>query len=239
MSLGTTDFAAQSLLLAAGGASSYFGNSHLIDLAVDVGGTKYIVVPDFVSVTARDAPAARFAHLPLALPAGVEVFARAEQAQSASPWASVEVALWALQHGWMGLPGSRGMESVGVVSGTTAHKATAISGHASANTLSAWTSLGTAAAAWRGLLWGIWPDQSGALGESRNLVDLGIDPAGGTSFSVIAPQMYFMMDSSGDDTLHGAHYLPIQIPAGASIGVRYQSSVAGETIYSSVHGVLQ
>jgi hypothetical protein len=61
---------------------------------------------------------------------------------------------------------------------------------------------------------------------TRNaLVDIGIDPAGGTAYSVVIPDL--IGGHAAPTTIGGIHYyFPLYIPAGASVAVRAVGTVA-------------
>lgn len=64
-------------------------------------------------------------------------------------------------------------------------------------------------------------------GASRPLVlDIGIDVAGGSSFTTLIPSLLCGGRGPADGTITPAYYFPVFIPAGATIGIRAYGSVA-------------
>ncbi len=64
------------------------------------------------------------------------------------------------------------------------------------------------------------------VGSSTTLMDVGVDPSGGSSYSVLIPNL--LMGSSQDLTTGGiTFYFPIWVKAGSSIAVRTQSTSGG------------
>lgn len=91
------------------------------------------------------------------------------------------------------------------------------------NTMGSWTSLSlTATNACYGVKINI--NNSAASNNARNLlVDIGIDPAGGTNYSVLLP--YLSGCSAAPYGLNGGghwYYFPIYIPAGSTVAARAQ-----------------
>jgi hypothetical protein len=106
---------------------------------------------------------------------------------------------------------------------------TSVAGHASANTKSSWQQLlsATSDAAY-GIHVALFLPNSANSNRSA-LADIGIDPAGGSSYSVAIPNLLFHAAASAG--MIGAHqfFFPLFIPAGASIAARFQCGTGGLT----------
>lgn len=121
------------------------------------------------------------------------------------------------------------------VSSTTARPAaaygTTITASASVNTMGSWATVMSAASVTQevcAILVNI--NSVGASGVATDaLFDIGIDPAGGTSFTVLLP--YLIGGGATTYTVGGGvwYYFPIRIPAGSTIGARMQSQTASRT----------
>jgi len=102
---------------------------------------------------------------------------------------------------------------------------TSVAASTSANTKGSWTAVLSALAS-KG--YGIYVRLSDAASSSedrQHLVDIGVDPAGGTSYSVVIP------DLNGGNVpaiANGCveYYFPIEIPAGATVAARTQHQAA-------------
>ncbi len=73
-----------------------------------------------------------------------------------------------------------------------------------------------------------------AATATDTLVDVGVDPTGGTSFSVVIPDLYFSGTSA---LIHGpgmSYYFPLYIKAGSSIGLRMASPKTSNTASAQV-----
>jgi len=91
-----------------------------------------------------------------------------------------------------------------------------------------WTDsgLGTLANEVFGIL--VWVSTGNVSGSARNhFLDIGVDPAGGTSYVSIISDLVCGESTSGSITGSGRrYYFPIRIPSGATVGVRIQGSDA-------------
>lgn len=97
------------------------------------------------------------------------------------------------------------------------------------NTLSSWTDLTTSCPY----------DADGFLFSFANttsnvscLIDIGIDPSGGTSFQIIAPQLLW---ASHQLRTNDWFHVPVTIPAGSRVAVRHQSSTAPTDVRCAIH----
>jgi hypothetical protein len=116
---------------------------------------------------------------------------------------------------------------------------TQISGSAFANVKGAWAQLGTMAAKSGSFLLSMRDANNGQPNPFSGLLDIGIDPAGGTSYTVVVPNIYFgPVRGPIFDT-----WWPVPIPAGATVAARLQGSTASPsivrvrvTIYPTAYG---
>jgi hypothetical protein len=118
---------------------------------------------------------------------------------------------------------SRG-EQTGTSTGTTITAG-------SANVKGSYTQLGTSI----GFPWaGFFVMLGNPNGTNRDfLVDIGVDPAGGSTFQVVVPDMLYGI---GNVDSVAYHHIPIPVPSGATIGARCQGSTGTATMAVSVAG---
>jgi hypothetical protein len=72
-------------------------------------------------------------------------------------------------------------------------------------------------------------DQAGSGANNNLLLDIGDDPAGGTSYTVNLPDLALGMAGTTAAAPPSERLFPCYIPAGASIAARFQSAVASDT----------
>lgn len=71
-------------------------------------------------------------------------------------------------------------------------------------------------------------------GTNRDfLVDISVDPAGGTTYQLLVPDVLYGI---GNVDSVAYHHIPIPLPSGAQVAARCQSSTASSTIAASVVG---
>lgn len=107
---------------------------------------------------------------------------------------------------------------------------TSVAAHASANTLGSWVQLG-ADTTRDGFLFGICC-QTIAQGVAH-LVDIGIDPAGGTTFSPIAQQIAVACANQTTAPALNQPFVPLGglfIPAGSAVAARTRASTGGSAL---------
>ncbi len=69
---------------------------------------------------------------------------------------------------------------------------------------------------------------SNALGLDSTLMDVGVDPAGGTAYSVLVPNL--LISDTANLTSGGlSYYFPIWVKSGSSVAVRTQGTIAGNS----------
>jgi hypothetical protein len=68
----------------------------------------------------------------------------------------------------------------------------------------------------------------------RQMIDLLIDPAGGTSWSILINNLYTNMPSLSAGMFGHRFYFPVFLPAGTTIGGRTQDAVGGGTVRISM-----
>lgn len=107
---------------------------------------------------------------------------------------------------------------------------TSITSGGSANTKGSWTQLLSALSA---PVYGIFVRLSDAASSSedrQHLVDIGIDPAGGTSYSVLLPDLNGGNAPTIGNGTGFQYYFPMRIPSGATVAARTQCLSASRTI---------
>lgn len=106
------------------------------------------------------------------------------------------------------------------------------------NTKGAWVEVLSDTVVTSDLFWlDVWTSFNAISGVSRNMVyDVGIDEAGGTSYSVLIPDV--CATNSSNHGLGGGirHSFPIHIKAGSAIAVRTQSNDSASTTGFGVRG---
>ena len=105
---------------------------------------------------------------------------------------------------------------------------TSIPGNATANTVGAWTSCITSIAFDIYAIQITITDNNTNATARSSVLDVGIDPAGGTSYTAIISDL--IGSQAGGSSLGGmAYYFPLYIKAGARIGARTTQNVASAT----------
>jgi hypothetical protein len=101
-----------------------------------------------------------------------------------------------------------------------------------------WSPLGGTAEA-VGCFWvyiGDLDSSGGSLGILEGLVDIGFDPAGGTNYSVLVPDIYCTTPGAGQD--RGTPFWtfwPMPLPQGGTLAARWQANIAEKTARVYVH----
>lgn len=113
------------------------------------------------------------------------------------------------------------------------------SGGAPGNTKGAWTEIVSDTLITRDV-YGVelWPSWNNIAGEARNcMLDLGADPTGGTSYSVLIPNVCASMASRAGGFGGMRFFFPIFIRAGTALAIRAQvgTSLGGGTVGCGVH----
>jgi hypothetical protein len=202
--------------------------SCLVDIGIDsAGGTSYtVLIPDILAggraVSTQGATSLVF---PIFAPRGAQLAARM-QSVIASDVARVGIRVLG------GLPGNAprpfrsaiqayGVTSSGASSGT-------VMANAAVDTKGAWTQLGAdLTRPHRGLTVACATGDSGVT-SNRYLVDIGIDPAGGTSYTAVISDLPVQFNANEiawqQDSLRSRRGVPI--PSGAAIAARAAASTA-------------
>jgi hypothetical protein len=107
---------------------------------------------------------------------------------------------------------------------------TGITAAGSANAMGSWTQLlgATAMPAYAIQLW--LACQSSANSNRAFLADIGIDPAGGSSYSVLIPTLIFHANDTSQLLGPTRYFFPLFIPADASIAARVQCGTASLSV---------
>ncbi len=104
-----------------------------------------------------------------------------------------------------------------------------VTAHATPHTKGAWTQL-HAATPFDGYYILVASDLLGASGaDTSALVDIGYDAAGGTSYTVVAPNLIMGFNRGSTISPLQQVALPVFIPAGSTVAARMQSVVVSET----------
>lgn len=196
-------------------------SSALVDIGIDpAGGTSYtVVIPNILSGGA--APAANMIAtrwFPVFIPKGSQIAARLQGLQ-VSDVARVGITVY----GGDGLRLHRGeIQDYGT---NTADSGGVKMANAAVNTKGAWTQLGAdTTRRHSGLV--VMASCATATAANQHFIDVGIDPAGGTTYSIVIPEFYVGTD--GNETVflstHPSALVGIDIPAGAAIAARSQST---------------
>lgn len=110
---------------------------------------------------------------------------------------------------------------------------TSITTSASANTKGAYTQVLSALAQDAyGILIRL-SDMFSSSTDLQGLVDIGVDLAGGTSYTVWIPDL-IANNAPGTISAGFTYYFPIKIPAGATVGARAQSNFGSQTVRVAV-----
>jgi hypothetical protein len=199
----------------------------LVDIGYDSsGGTSYsVVIPDilagFRAVSANGPPSVCF---PVWIPRGSQVGAR-NQAAVASDTARVGIRLFGGLGGNAPRPHRSNITTYGVVSASSSGTTMA---NAAVDTKGAWTQLGSDLTRPHSGLTVVTTGGDSSITSNRYLLDIGMDPAGGTSYSVIIPDITVQFSANEiawmQDSLRCLRALPI--PSGAAIAARAAASAA-------------
>lgn len=125
------------------------------------------------------------------------------------------------------LPLMRGQGWVDAGVDTATSEGIDVTANATQNTFGTWTLLATASQHSSGL-WLSWGPHLGLVGSSgmTRLLNVGIDPAGGTSYQVKIPNLPASSQASVDACFLSGTFFPLEIPAGSTVAVQTSASVA-------------
>jgi hypothetical protein len=211
------------------------GSNFLVDIAVGAGGSEQVVVPNLpYSTNTSTSPTLSVFLLPLHIPAGSRIAARAQHAAGVADTIDVQVTLFAPMAG-----GEKGLERVEACGALTASSlGTSVDPGTSANTKGAWSELVAATAhPYRWACLSITHD--GTVGTSASsLVDVGIGAAG--SEVVVVPNLAFFAANTIDAIPAPTSWFPFHVPAGTRIAVRSSCNQTGNPdrlLEAVLHGV--
>lgn len=132
------------------------------------------------------------------------------------------------------LPGlSWGYSTSNFTTPSTSSFGTSITGSGTANVKGSYTQLLSALAEDAYMVYiRITDGNTNATGRDGT-VDIGIDPAGGTSYSVLIPDLLASQAGASADGAH-IYWFPVRIPAGATVAARTSQSVISATCRVSI-----
>lgn len=226
----STSFAAETLIITLHEATNTnaANTGMLLDIGIGASSAETVLVPDLLcgfGVATSSAVAGIIGQqtfiIPIAIPAGSRLSGRI-QGHTASD--TITVGLQYRASGFCDAPGvaitAHGVTSSGATTGTAPTTV------GSTNTKGSWTDLVTATTAtYRYLLVTMQGPATTTTTAADGLVDIGVDTSGGTSYSVIIPDLPYGMTSNEAFVYKGAE-LPfkVSLPVGTRIACRYQSS---------------
>ena len=115
--------------------------------------------------------------------------------------------------------------------GTTNYGGITITGDSTANTKGAWTELLPATAFDTYFLTAFWIGVFTSGSDSPCLLDIGADPAGGTSYGVVVPNVLADGVKGGSPRTGQQQFaIPCFIPAGSTIAARLQSAITSQAL---------
>lgn len=114
---------------------------------------------------------------------------------------------------------------------TATSRGTALTAPGSTNTKGAWTTIATATAADLSAIC-VCPQANGgtAMNGSGVLIDIGVDPAGGSSYTVVAADIYLLGSATEFYNALSPTTYGIDIPAGSNIAARYARANANNAV---------
>lgn len=200
------------------------GINHLVDIGVGAAAAEVVLIPNLHAIAQTNGKWAmsRLILVPISIPAGTRIAARAQSTQTGDTDVGVSIAL--LGGGYM--QSFAGVEDVGTLSsGDSA--AVLVDPGGSANTKGSWTQLKAATErAGRALL--VRAGNASAYGTFISAYHWRLDIAVGASSSeqIVVPDLAFSSPAVGGRTYSLSHYvtppLPIAVPAGTRIAARLQ-----------------
>lgn len=234
-SLGTSTIRAQAVQVMVSPTTN--GRSVGWQLGINSAGP-YLIAEGVITAH-RSGAATRPIILPIQIPSGTQIYMKTSHTADTTAHNCV-AAVRLFEHNHYGRVPSPLCETIGVNLGaSTAEKQTTITGNSSAHTESAWTSLGTISNAWRGFMIHVTEAASTSLIDQQYFVDVGIDRAGGTSFTEMVSNLLSVTDVGGDDQYLTTHWIDRDMPSGCSIGLRFQSSSGNRTLYGHAIGAVR
>lgn len=225
----STSFAAETLIVTLHEtvAASNTNTGMLLDIGIGASTAETPLVPDLLcgfSISNASGIAGAIGRtfiVPIGVAAGSRLSARI-QGHTASDTTTVGLRYRAM--GFVDAPGRTvtaiGVSSSGATTGTVPTTA------GSTNTKAAWTDLIAATTAdYRYLMVAMQSSAVSSTVAADGLVDIGVDTTGGTSFTVICPDIPYMTTTAETFAYNGCE-LPYKasIPAGSRLAVRYQCS---------------
>lgn len=187
----------------------------------------------------RGSNAIRDVILPIQIPNGTQIYVKTSHTADTTAHNCL-AAVRLFEHNHHGRVPSPRCETIGANLGvSTAEKQTTITGNLSPHVKSAWTSLGTISNAWRGFMIHVTEAAGVSLNDQQYFVDVGIDRAGGTSFTEMTSNLLTVTDVGSDDQYLTSPWIDRDMPSGCSIGLRFQSSGGNRTLYGHAIGAVR
>ena len=197
---------------------------YLADIAVGAAASEVVVLPNLISKGRQGGAGQAGAFIPLAIPRGSRLSARA-QALSAGTTRSYNFQMLLVSGDLLG--GAPLSKAYTYGAETADSTGVAIDAGGSANTKGAWTELtASSSAPTRWMMVQIQHSTNGGLAaDTTYLLDIGIGAA--SSEVVLIPDLPVTIDSSGGGVVFSNPWysLPVDIPAGTRISARCQCSV--------------
>lgn len=210
-------------------AASTSVTSMLVDIGIDpAGGTSYtVIIPNILCSGAAPNTIGGQSHMfPVFIPKGSQIAARC-QAIVVSDTVTVGCTMIGGHNRTNPWPHRGAIQDYGT--NLTDSGGTPLA-NAGANSKGAWVQLGAdTTRRHSGLIYAAGGNVS-TMSAATLLIDIGVDPAGGTSYGVVIPNLF--LRHSNTEQVYLSNYLTgllaIDIPAGAAIGVRSQCSATND-----------
>ena len=209
--------------------------SMLVDIGVGPAGSEVVLVPDLYAETHTSVPMTMGTRIPVKIPAGTRISARAQTNDSIARNASV----YMLPESTGATPiFGRGFQRVvqyGCVPASTS--LTPVDPGGSANTKGAWVELCAASDIPAKALCACFASNRNTnLTTGDYLVDIGIGTAGNEV--VLLPNYFVSVNTTSDVLREYTTVLPVELPVGTRIVARAQSTVTDATdrvVYTQIH----
>jgi hypothetical protein len=206
-------------LLVTSGPSSTTGRWS-VDIAIGGAGSEVIVAADLMFNFSGSglAQSAMTCFVPLNIPAGTRIAARAQCQNASSPTLKVSAQL--INSGFDGLGGLSASDTYGFVAAST--KGTTVDPGAVANTKGSWTQLVSSCNRDIKALGICFDGGGGGGGSNQSLVDIGVGAA--ASEQILIPNIQQVSSNTVNYSPYGMIIFPCSIPAATRIAARAQSS---------------
>lgn len=203
--------------------------SSLMDIAIDpAGGTSYTVIVSNMLCGSVGGPVqvgTRSMLIPVSIPRGSSIAAR-YQSVSAGHTMQIGCRLYGGVHPNQPRLHRGPLITYGVTEATSS--AINVVNAGSPNTKGAWAAIGTASRQHSGVVVGLQLG-TGTTGNERPFYDIGMDPAGGTAYTTIIPEIA-AASSTAEEMVSAdpvSAILHVSIPSGATFAARGQSAGGG------------